>query len=270
MSNTHIICGDAHSRPGVSNRRFSWLGQFILDYHLAHLDEELIIIEMGDFEDMSSLSSYDIGKKCYEGRRYKADLACAWDARKRVNAPTDRYNETRKRDHKSLFKPRKIALGGNHFEQRIQRVTESSPMLDGVISVADAKHELYGWKYIPFLKPIVIDGISYVHYWQGNGSAKPMGMGKYPAATVLREKHCSSVTGHNHVKDKAELLDGQGNRLIAISAGCFLDPDQYEDYAGQSNTTWWKGIIILKGVEDGYPKGGYEEVPIEVLQRRYG
>lgn len=270
MSSDHIIVGDSHARPGVDNRRFDWLGKFILDYHLSNPDSDITIIEMGDLEDMPSLSSYDLGKKSYEGRRYKLDIEAAHDARRRINHPIEEYNDARKRNRKSTFRPRKIAIGGNHFERRIGRAIEISPMLEGVISVSDGGHEKFGWEYVPFLQPIMLDGITYVHYWQGNGTAQPIGLGKYPAQVLLREKHCSTVSAHNHVKDKAEILDGRGNRLFALSAGCYLDPDQWEDYAGQNNKTWWKGIIVLKGVENGYPQNGYEEIPIEVLQRRYG
>lgn len=269
MPNDYIIVGDAHARPDVSNRRFTWLGKFVLDYHLENPDSRVTVVDMGDWEDMPSLSSYDMGKKSYEGRRYKADLAAAWEARMLMNEPIKEWNAKRRANRKSVFFPKKVALGGNHFERRVNRVVELSPMLEGTISVADGRHEEFGWYYVPFLTPVVMDGITYVHYWQGNGTSQPMGMGKYPAQVLLREKHCSTVVGHNHMKDKAELVDGLGRRLIGISAGCFFDPDQWENYANQSNRAWWKGLIVLRDVRDGYPHGGYEEVPIEVLQRRY-
>ncbi len=267
---THIIVGDAHAKPEVSNRRFDWLGQFVLDYGLSHPDEDVTLIDMGDWEDMPSLSSYDIGKKCYEGRRYKLDLEAAWDARARVNKPIDDFNAKAKKNHERRFSVRKVALGGNHFERRVQRVTENSPMLDGVVGVADNRCADFGWEYVPFLTPIVIDGISYVHYWQGQGTSQPIGLGKFSAQVLLREKHTSTITGHNHKLDFATALNGNGERLLGISAGCYLDPEQHEDYAGQNNANWWRGIIVLRGVDKGWPHGGFTIVPIEELQRKYG
>lgn len=269
MSSTHIIVGDAHAKPQVSNRRFDWLGRFVLDYGLTNPLEDITLIDMGDWEDMPSLSSYDIGKKCYEGRRYLLDLEAAWDARDRVNKPIDAFNAKAARNHERRFRCRKVAIGGNHFERRIERVVEGSPMLDGVISVADNHCAEYGWEYIPFLTPITLDGITYVHYWQGRGTSQPIGMGKFSAAVLLREKHTSTITGHNHVLDFATALNANGKRILGISAGCYLDPDQIEDYAGQNNNNWWRGIIVLRNVTEGWPQGGIQIIPIEELQEKY-
>jgi hypothetical protein len=265
----HIIVGDAHAKPQVSNRRFSWLGQFILDYKLQNQEQDVTVIDMGDWEDMPSLSSYDIGKKSYEGRRYIADLEAAHDARARVNQPLADWNAKAKRNHERRLSVRKVALGGNHFERRVVRVVENSPMLDGVVSVSDNRCAEYGWEYSPFLTPITIDGITYVHYWQGRGTSQPIGMGKFSAAVLLREKHTSTITGHNHVLDFATALNGNGKRVLGISAGCYMDPDQFEEYAGQNNNNWWRGIIVLKDVVDGWPNGGFNIIPIEALQAAY-
>jgi hypothetical protein len=266
----HIVVGDAHAKPEVSNRRFDWLGKFILDYKLEHKDNNVTVIDMGDWEDMPSLSSYDIGKKSYEGRRYRLDIQAAHDARLRVNQPIDAFNAKAARNHERRLFVRKVALGGNHFERRVERAVENSAMLDGVISVADNHCAEFGWEYSPFLTPINIDGIAYVHYWQGRGTSQPIGMGKFSAAVLLREKHTSTITGHNHVLDFATALNGNGKRVLGISAGCYLDPDQFESYAGQNNDNWWRGIIVLKDVVDGWPNGGFDIIPIEELQRKYG
>lgn len=267
--NTHIIIGDAHAKPDVDNRRFDWLGQFVVDYHKTNPDENITCIDMGDWEDMPSLSSYDLGKKSYEGRRYKKDLESAWDARQRFINPIRGYSDHLRRNKKRSWFPTMYALGGNHFEGRINRAIELSPMLDGTISVKDGHHSEFGWDYIAFKQPLTLDGISYVHYWQANGTAQPIATGKYPAQVLLREKHCSTVVGHNHKLDIASTLSGDGRRMWGISGGCFLDPDQHEDYAGQNNKDWWKGIIIAKGVKDGDITGGIHIIPISRLQEKY-
>lgn len=269
MSSTHIVVGDAHAKPEVSNRRFDWLGKYVLDYVKDNPEEDVTLIDMGDWEDMPSLSSYDLGKKCYEGRRYIRDIEAAWDARSRVNKPLDLHNERAKRNHEKRLSIRKVAIGGNHFERRVVRAVEGSPMLDGVIGVGDNRCADFGWEYIPFLKPITIDGITYVHYWQGRGTSQPIGMGKFSAQVLLREKHTSTITAHNHVLDFATTLNGNGERILGISAGCYLDPDQIEEYAAQNNHNWWRGIIILRGVKRGWPTAGFEIKPIEELQRTY-
>lgn len=267
--NVHVVVGDAHAKAGVSNRRFRWLGNFVADLCYTNPDFKVTVIDMGDWEDMESLSSYDLGKKSYEGRRYQKDIQAARDARAEFLMPITRMQERARNNKKKMIAPTLEALGGNHCERRIDRAIENSPLLEGVISVADAGAEEFGWNYTPFLVPKVIDGISYVHYWQARGSSQPIGMGKYPAQTLLREKHCSSVIGHNHVWDIAISRDGKGNKLFALSAGCFLDIDQHEEYAGQSNADWTRCITVLYGVEDGFPRAGFEMIPIEELADRY-
>jgi hypothetical protein len=263
------VVGDAHAKPEVSNRRFDWLGCFVRDFVLDNPNTDVTVIDMGDWEDMPSLSSYDIGKKSYECRRYKLDLQAAHDARFRFNKPILEYNDKAKKNHEKRISFRKVALGGNHFERRVTRAIENSALLDGTISIADNKCAEFGWEYVPFLHPIIIDGITYVHYWQGSGTSQPIAMGKYPSQVLVREKHGSTVVGHNHILDISSVLNAQGNRVFAMCAGCYLDPDQVEEYAAQNNENWWRGITVLKGVINGYPTQGYEVLPIEELQRRY-
>src|ERR1043165_5259660 len=94
-----LVVGDAHAKPGVSNRRFDWLGKYIVE------TRPKVVVDMGDWSDMESLSSYDKGKKSFEGRRYKKDIAAGAEARQRV---ADHLRRVRQR-----YAPRLVALGGN-------------------------------------------------------------------------------------------------------------------------------------------------------------
>lgn len=208
-----------------------------------------VIIELGDWEDMPSLSSYDKGTMSYEGRRYKRDLEAAHKARELLNGPISEYNQRKKLNKERQYRPTKIALGGNHFERRVKRAIELAPMLEGTISVEDNRAKEFGWEYIPFLEPVTFDGFTYCHYYQGNGSANPIGTGKYPAQVMLREKHTSCVMGHNHLFDVANDLNAREERIWAISSGCYFE--HWEEYAGRNNNRWWRGVIILEGVKDG-------------------
>jgi hypothetical protein len=236
---------------------------------LENPDDNVTVIDIGDFEDMPSLSSYDIGKRCYEGRRYQKDIQAAREARAEFGDAIARVNNKRKAAKRRAISPRLVSLGGNHFERRIERAIEDSPLLEGTISVQDGGAEEFGWEYIPFLTPKEIDGIAYVHYWQGRGTSQPVGMGKYPAQTLLREKHCSTVVGHNHIWDVAVGRDGRGRKLFALSAGCYLDPQQDEHYAGQNNRDWTRCITILYDVVEGFPEGGFNMITAEAIQKRY-
>jgi len=63
-----LIIGDPHAHPDYDNKRFTALGKYILK------TKPDIIVCLGDFADMPSLSSYDKGTKGFEGRRYKRML----------------------------------------------------------------------------------------------------------------------------------------------------------------------------------------------------
>ena len=56
-----------------------------------------VIIQAGDFADMHSLSSYDVGKKAGEGARYQDDIAVAKEAMSILLAPLNEYNKQRRK-----------------------------------------------------------------------------------------------------------------------------------------------------------------------------
>jgi hypothetical protein len=60
---SHLVIPDAHAMPGLDNRRFDWLGQFIID------TKPDVIVCIGDFFDMAALCKYDKGTTEAEGRR---------------------------------------------------------------------------------------------------------------------------------------------------------------------------------------------------------
>ena len=71
---THLVIPDTQVKPGVPTDNIRWIGQYIADTRPD------VIVNLGDFWDMPSLSSYDKGKKTFEGRRYKADIKAGNDA----------------------------------------------------------------------------------------------------------------------------------------------------------------------------------------------
>ncbi len=257
-----LVIGDPHAKPGVSNRRFDWLGNLIAE----ELPE--VIVCMGDFNDMESLSSYDVGKKSFEGRRYKCDIAAGIDALKRINAPIDRLNANRKRAGKKPYRPRKIMLGGNHDDGRLARVIESDPKMDGTIGIADCQYTEYGWEYVKFLTPITVAGITYSHYFTSGVMGRPIG-GEMPALSLINKMHTSCIAGHLHLWSMAYRTRPDGSKIWGGNAACYLDPDQREAYAGAANEMWARGLLKLYDVKDGdFSK--FEWVDIKEVRRVYG
>jgi hypothetical protein len=197
---------------------------------------------------MPSLSSYDKGKKSFEGRRYQKDILHTHDALQRVSAPLNEYNAVRRQYKERQYKPRFIMLGGNHDEERIKRLTEATAELDGVISVGDLCYEDYGWEYVPFKVPVVVDGISYCHYFASGVMGKAVG-GVNMARTLLKINHQSCTVGHSHIWSEAEETRADGRKMYGLSAGCYFGHDP--DFAKGSSKFWWRGLVIKENVSNG-------------------
>lgn len=150
----HLVLPDVQFKPGNDTAFLTAIGNYIVD------KKPDTVVCIGDFADMPSLSSYDVGKKSFEGRRYKADLEATHQGMEVLLAPLSNYNSKMRRTKHSLYLPRLVLTLGNH-ENRINRVVENDPKLEGTISVEDLKYADFGWEVVPFLKPIIIDGIAY-------------------------------------------------------------------------------------------------------------
>ena len=64
----HLLLPDRQAFDGCGNEVDHAVGNYIY----KHRPE--VIVDIGDHADMPSLSLYDIGKKSFEGRRYKRDI----------------------------------------------------------------------------------------------------------------------------------------------------------------------------------------------------
>ena len=85
MSN-HLVIPDTQCKDGIDFEYLKHIGQYIVDV------KPDVIIHLGDFADMESLSSYDQGKKSFEGRRYTKDIAAAHKAMDTLLGPLHEFN----------------------------------------------------------------------------------------------------------------------------------------------------------------------------------
>jgi hypothetical protein len=256
-----IVVGDPHAKPGVSNRRFTWLGKVICD-----LKPDAVVL-MGDHADMESLSSYDGSaltgstrpKKSFEGRRYNLDVEAAVEALDRVHVELQKAGRKR---------PRRIALGGNHDEERISRAVQNVPELEGVLSLKDFQFDKYGYEYVPFKDVFELGGFGFSHFMSSGVMGKPVG-GEHPAANLLKTQYTSCVVGHSHVFNEAHRTSAKGKRIQAFVSGCFLDPTQTEHYAGPANAMWSKGLLYMRDVDNGLCRGGYDWITMTRIMKAY-
>lgn len=254
-----VIIGDAHAKDGVSNRRFDWLGNYIAEER----PEE--VISMGDWWDMPSLCSYDEGKACFEGRRYKKDIAAGVDALKRVDDKIKAVNVKRARNRR--YAPNRRMVMGNHDEARISRAVQEDSKLEGVISLDDLRLSEFGWEATPFLQTLEVGGISFAHYFMSGIMGRAIG-GETPALTLIKKKLRTTCSAHSHLFEMACRHDSTWRRVWGIIAGCYLDVDQHEDYAGQANHMWARGLLELEMVENG-DFDSFRWLGVTEMQRKY-
>lgn len=240
---TLLIIPDSHATPTHNNDRFTWLGRLILDR------KPDIIVNIGDMADMPSLCSYDKGKKSFEGRRYKKDIESVIDAQEKLFAPINEYNQRQKETRHRQYRPELFLTTGNH-EARISRAVESQAELEGTISVEDLRYKDFGWTVIPYLEPLILEGVAFCHYFSSGVMGKAIG-GEHQAHSLIMKKHMSCVQGHTHTRDFCERVTADGRRIMSLVVGCYLDEDQHEDYAGEANKLWWRGVVMLHDVQDG-------------------
>jgi hypothetical protein len=233
----HLFIPDCQIKEGVPLEHLKWIGQYIVK------KKPDVIVCIGDFADMPSLSSYDKCKKSFDGRRYKKDIAAARKGMNLLLQPLKEYNEHQKYLKAKQYKPRMVMTLGNH-EERIMRAVESSPELDGVIGYHDLPYE--DWEVHDFLKPVWINGVCYVHYMANPMTGKPYsGL----VSTILKQVGHSFVTGHAQKLDVATRHLTNGVQQWGLICGACYQHD--EDYKGYQGNNHFRGIAMLHRVIDG-------------------
>lgn len=233
----HLFIPDVQAKPGVNLDHLAWIGQYILDKRPD------VIINIGDFADMESLSSYDRGKLQFEGRRYKHDIAAAKEAMDLLLEPMRAYNRQQRKTKHAQYKPRMIFTLGNH-EYRIMRAANDHPELSGLISYDDLPYE--DWDVYDFLEPVFVDGVCYCHYMANPMTGQPYGG---MASTILKNVGHSFVVGHAQKLEVAtrHLITNQQQWGI-IAGACY---SHFENYKGYQGNNHWRGIIMLHRVQNG-------------------
>jgi hypothetical protein len=180
------VIPDAQVKEGVPLEHLTWAGKAIVDY------KPDVVVNLGDFADMPSLSSHDIkGSKYFEGLRYKKDIESAKEAMKLLLAPLRDAQKAQKESKHKVYKPRMVLTLGNH-ENRIDRAVNNNPTLEGLISTKDLQYE-HDWEVHGFLHPVFINGVGFNHYWPVGAMGRPAGA----ASAIINKLHMSCVAGRH-------------------------------------------------------------------------
>lgn len=241
MSKTAIIFTCAHSDPRSDNNRADWLSGLIYDVRPDY------VVDLGDTADIQSLSSHDTRKpEALVHASYEADI--------------DQYNDfqerVRHRVKKAKIKrPAYYGHEGNH-ENRIKKALSFDPRLGGSRYGISFKHlETDRWydEYHEYKNSApsisLYDGVSYAHYIASGNYGTAMS-GEHHAYNLLKKRHSSTTVGHSHRRNVYFKDDAYPNPSIGLVAGCFKGRE--EEWAGQANKEWWKGVIVKRNIENGW------------------
>jgi hypothetical protein len=251
----HLIVPDTQIKPGVPLEHIKWIAQYAIDKRPD------VLVLMGDWADMPSLSSYDVGKKSFEGRTYRDDILAANDALQMLMAPIDAEIARRVEKHRPRWHLRKVVTLGNH-EHRINRAVEDDRKLEGLISTDDLFFKQWGFEVYPFLDVAMVDGIAYSHYFVSGVMGRPV----TSARALLQKKYMSCIAGHQQGYDIATAYRGDGTRITSIIAGsCYLHD---EAYLNPQSNKHYRGVVMLNEVKNG--EFDEMKVSLSFLKERYG
>lgn len=239
------IVADTQAKPNVSLEYMRWIGKYIFD------KKPDIVVHIGDAYDFESLSSYDKGKKSFEGRRLKAD----------IEAGNDSLRLLLSEFQKDGYNPRLVFCMGNH-EARFDRLADEMPELDGFVGTDTLPLAEMGWEVQPFLKPINIEGIFFVHYLANPMTGKPYGG---TAMNQLKTVGNSFVVGHKQCLDVAIRPTLDGKHQIGIINGAAYDFE--EPYKGYTGNNHFRGITMLHEVKDSFGLPMF--ISLDYLKNRY-
>lgn len=250
-----FVIPDLQVKDGVDTRHIDWLAQYAVE------KKPDVIVNIGDWADMPSLSSYDVGKKSFEGRQYTKDIEAVNETIYRFVAPIHQETARLAKNKRARWNPRMLITIGNH-EDRIDRAIENDRKLEGLISINDLDYAAAGFEVYQYLEPVVINGVAFCHYFPSGAMGRPSAT----ATAQLNKQHMSCVAGHQQGFQMATGKRGDGKLLTSIIAGsCYLHE---ENYMGAFGNRHYRGALMLHDVEDG--EFTLNMIPLKHLEAKYG
>ena len=250
----HLVIPDTKVKPNSPTDHLRWAGLYAAE------KKPDVIVHIGDHFDMPSLSSWDVGKKSFEGRRYKDDIEAGIHAMEVFLQPIRDEQQRLKVNKHKQWRPRMVYTLGNH-ENRIERAIESDPKLDGLIGYKDLQLEEMGFEVYDFLDVVIIDQIAYAHYFTSGIMGRPVSS----ARNMLSKKMMSCIMGHVQDRDIAYGRRADGTNILGLFSGIYYQHD--EDYLTPQTNSSWRGIWMLNEVANG----GCDELPVSLnyLRKKY-
>ena len=256
---THLVIPDCQvqSNDDYITDHLGWVGQFWLD-HRKEID---VAVCLGDFSDLNSLSSFDKGKRQFEGRRLSADFKATRAAMAQLLEPINKHNRHRTSQHLKTYRPEMHLTLGNH-EHRITKTVDAMAELEDVISIDDLGYQEAGWTVHDFLAVATIDGLNYSHYFYNQGNGRPIGGN---IETRLKSIGASFIQGHQQVLQWGCRYVMGKPQMGLVAGACYIGRSP-ADYRGPQAEEW-RGIILLRNVHEGM--ADLQTISLDALCRRY-
>ena len=256
MTKDILVFSCAHTAPEVSNERFDWLGQYIAD------EKPDLVIDLGDGADMCSLNSFDTRyPQAVVMQNYGNDINHYNEAQERLRAPYKRLKRK---------KLQWVGFEGNH-ENRIKKAIAENPRNEDRtgqgygISFGHLQTDLWFDDYHEYYNsaPSIANycGVDFAHFFS-SGNYGTATSGIHHAYSVINNRHNSSVCGHSHKRD-VYFKDDAGS--IGMVVGCYKGHE--ETWAGQANLSWWNGVVMMRGVDNGRFEPMF--VSMDMLEKEY-
>ena len=251
IARKHLLIPDVQDGPDRPKDHLQWAGRYVADKRPD------VIVQIGDFADFASLSSYDKGKKEIEGKRLSAD----WDSMRRALDILEKPYAGL-----SKYKPRKVYVEGNH-EYRVKRYANDNPQLDTLPDVL-GEFRSRGWEIHPFLKTVAIDGVHYCHLFARTSTGKVTNssqrFGATNAIAQARANMVSCTAGHRPGFEYG-LLPIADRTLHSLIAGSYFQHN--ENYETPQGSRYWRGLVMKHEVQAG--EYNLMQVSLDYLKRKY-
>lgn len=250
-----MVIPDIQAKHGINFKYLTKLGMYMVE------KQPDIVVCLGDLADMPSLSSYDVGKKSFEGRRYTKDIEAAHQAQTALFLPLAEYQASQREQKKKQYSPRTIMCMGNH-ENRINKAINNDPKLEGLISCDDLGYGEWWDEIYDFLDTVVVEGIAFSHYFVTGVAGRPAST----ASAQMRKTNMSSIAGHQQGLQFSTASRADGARLTSVITGsCY---QHSEDYLGPQGNNHFRGFLMLHDVKDG--QFDLMSVSLSYLDKKYG
>lgn len=252
MSKNILVIPDTQIRPDnleLNKPLLRAVGQLIVDWRPD------VVVHIGDHFDMKSLCHYDFPKNnrmVFDGDEVKQDVHAGITALSILLTPLYQLRSQQRLNKKKVYLPELHFTTGNH-EQRVDRFNELKGLVD-----LPKEIKRFGFNVHPFLKPVEIEGVHFVHYAYNAMSGKPIGG---TAEYRLNKLKLSFVQGHEQTFKYAQEFLNDGRKISALVGGsCYLHDEGYKGFQGNNH---FRGCFKLHNVHDGMYD--LEQVSVERL-----